>query len=43
MSTYLEQLAVRFVEREGLSTDDREKIASNAADCELPFYTEAEN
>ncbi|KAK7744860.1 hypothetical protein SLS53_003093 [Cytospora paraplurivora] len=35
MSTYLEQLAVRFVEREGLSKDDQEKIASNAADYVL--------
>lgn len=35
MSTYLEELAVRFVERDGLSTEEHEKIAANAADCEL--------
>ncbi|KUI66512.1 hypothetical protein VM1G_01336 [Cytospora mali] len=35
MSTYLEELAVRFVERDGLSTDEHEKIAANAADFVL--------
>lgn len=34
MSTYLEELAVRFVERDGLSLDDQQKIAADAADCE---------
>ncbi|ROW00323.1 hypothetical protein VMCG_07234 [Cytospora schulzeri] len=35
MSTYLEELAVRFVERDGLSTEEHEKIAANAADFVL--------
>lgn len=34
MSTYLEELAVRFVERDGLSLEDQQKIAADAADCE---------
>lgn len=34
MSTYLEELAVRFVERDGLSLEDQQKIAVDAADCE---------
>lgn len=38
MSTYLEELAVRFVERDGLSTEEHEKIAANAADCELHLF-----
>lgn len=38
MSTYLEELAVRFVERDGLSTEEHEKIAANAADCELDLF-----
>lgn len=33
MSTYLEELAVRFVERDGLSLEDQQKIATDAADC----------
>jgi hypothetical protein len=33
MSTYLEELAVRFVERDGLSLEDQQKIAVDAADC----------
>lgn len=35
MSTYLEELAVRFVERDGLSLEDQQKIAADAADCEF--------
>ncbi|KAI3397123.1 hypothetical protein diail_11184 [Diaporthe ilicicola] len=31
MSTYLEELAVRFVERDGLSPEDQQKIAADAA------------
>lgn len=30
---YLETLATRFVEREGLSTDDQDKIIADAAEC----------
>ncbi|KAK2609826.1 hypothetical protein N8I77_003305 [Diaporthe amygdali] len=35
MSTYLEELAVRFVERDGLSLEDQQKIAVDAADYVL--------
>ncbi|KAG6362244.1 hypothetical protein INS49_010474 [Diaporthe citri] len=35
MSTYLEELAVRFVERDGLSLEDQQKIAADAADYVL--------
>lgn len=35
MSTYLEELAVRFVERDGLSLEDQQKIAADAAGCEF--------
>lgn len=35
MSTHLEELAVRFVERDGLSLEDQQKIAADAADCVL--------
>jgi hypothetical protein len=33
MSTYLEELAVRFVERDGLCLEDQQKIAAAAAGC----------
>ena len=37
MSTYLEELAVRFVERDGLSLEDQQKIAADAADCKSNY------
>lgn len=41
MSTYLEELAVRFVERDGLSLDDQQKIAADAADCKAAHLPRA--
>lgn len=36
--TYLESLAVRFVERDGLSVEEQDKIISDAVDCKCFLY-----